>query len=149
MNSGAAFCCQWTQIAPTLTPLIGIGALLFAWMQLRLNRANQRETTAKATFREFLKLAVEHPELAEGNYESLISDDERQKKYEWFVGYLLWAAEEILEYAENDSTWQFNLKLVAGKHRAYFRTPEFQSELPAYSSKVRSLVDNIIQSAQH
>jgi hypothetical protein len=37
--------------------------------------------------------------------------------------------------------------LVAGKHRVYFQTPEFQSELPAYSPKVRSLIDSVIQSA--
>lgn len=113
-------------------------------MQLNLNRANQRETTAKATFREFLKLAVEYPELAEGSYQAIIKSGKKDK-YEWFVGYFLWAAEEILDYAEKDSTWVFNLQMVAKKHRDYFLTTEFQAELPGYSNKIQSLIERAIQ----
>jgi hypothetical protein len=93
----------WMQVGPSLTPLVGLGALGFAWQQLKLNRANQRETMAKATFREFLKLACEHPELAEGDYPALIKAG-KKIKYEWFVGYFLWAVEEISEYAKKDAT---------------------------------------------
>ena len=50
---------DWAQIAPGFTPVVAVAAVLLAWGQLNLNRANQRETTAKATFREYLKLAVQ------------------------------------------------------------------------------------------
>jgi hypothetical protein len=55
------------KIGPGLTPMAALLAVLVAWRQLVLNRRNQRETTAKATFREYLKLAFEHPDLAAGN----------------------------------------------------------------------------------
>jgi hypothetical protein len=51
---------DWAQIAPGFTPLVASAAVLLAWRQLVLNRCNQRETTAKATFREYLKLAVQN-----------------------------------------------------------------------------------------
>jgi hypothetical protein len=62
---------NWAQIAPGFTPVVALAAVLLAWRQLALNRANQRETTAKATFREYLKLAVQYPELSECNYGAL------------------------------------------------------------------------------
>jgi hypothetical protein len=56
----------WVQVAPGFTPLVALFAVLVAWRQLALNRENQRETTAKSIFREYLKLAFENPDLADG-----------------------------------------------------------------------------------
>jgi hypothetical protein len=136
------------QFAQCFTAIVAGGALWFAWQQVKLNRTNQRETTAKATFREFLKIAVEHPKLADGNYRSII-DDGLKSKYEWFVGYFLWAAEEVLAYVEQDAkgdpTWTFNLQMVANRHREYFQSPEFQAELSGYNKSIRFLVERAIQ----
>lgn len=132
----------WAQ--PLVTLVVGLAALVVAWRQLTLNRNNQRETTAKATFREFLKLAVEYPELAEGDYQSLVQQG-KKNKYEWFVGYFLWAAEEVLEYAKKDQTWNYNLKMVAGRHHEYFKTPDFQAELPGYRTQIKLLVEHVLQ----
>ena len=96
------------------------------------------------TFREFLKIAVEHPELAEGDYRSLIQRGKKDE-YEWFVGYFLWATEEVLEYGERDPTWRYNLEPVAGKHSEYFKTPQFQLELPGHNKNIRSLAAQITQ----
>ncbi|HEU4661645.1 MAG TPA: hypothetical protein VFS63_13395 [Pseudolabrys sp.] len=82
-------------MAPGLTPLVALIAVWVAYRQLKLNRRSQRETTAKATFREYLKLAFEHPDLAEGDYQRLVQAG-KADKHSWFVGYFLWAAEEIL-----------------------------------------------------
>src|SRR5258708_4917589 len=75
----------WAEIAPGFTPVVALVAVLLAWRQLVLNRANQRETTAKATFREYLKLAVQYPELSSNNYENLTGDN--LERYKWLVGY--------------------------------------------------------------
>jgi hypothetical protein len=49
---------HWMDIAHWwVPPLVTIIAVFVAYRQVR---SNQRETTAKATFREFLKLACEH-----------------------------------------------------------------------------------------
>ena len=130
------------QLAQTGAPIVAAMALGVAWIQLNRNRANQRETTAKATFREFLKLAVEYPELAEGKYQALARAGQKHK-YEWFVAYFLWAAEEILDFDEKG--WKRNLEAVAKKHCTYFQTSEFQNEeLPLYNEKARALVKAVL-----
>ena len=128
---------QLASIAPLFTPLVALAALLVAWRQLALNRENQRETTAKATFREFLKLTVTHPDLAEGRPKK---DD--HERYEWFVGYFLWAAEEILEFCPDDEAWRNNLQMLAKFHGPYFRSTEFtKEEYNSYSPLARALID--------
>ena len=61
---------DWAQIAAaadiTPTVVVALFGVLVAWRQLTLNRTNQRETTAKTTYREFLKLAVQYPDLSGG-----------------------------------------------------------------------------------
>jgi hypothetical protein len=133
-----AFLHELAAIAPILTPFVAGAALLVAWRQLALNRANQRETTAKATFREFLKLTVSHPDLAEGRP----SKSEDQERYKWFVGYFLWAVEEVLEYCPDDLEWIANLQMLANCHGPYFRSSDFTvEEYNSYSLATRKLID--------
>jgi hypothetical protein len=136
---------QWAQIAPGVTPIVALSALLIAWWQLAVNRANQRENTAKATFREYLKLAVQYPELSWNNYESLTGDD--LERYKWLVGYFLWSAEELLEYTPREDVWRRNLEMLAGYHREYLKSPDFMSrEFETYSGKTKELIKRVVKS---
>jgi nitrate reductase gamma subunit len=139
---------DWAQIAPIVTLVVALFALVLAWRQLALNRANQRETTAKTTFRDYLKLAVEHPELSAGNYEVVAKDDKLLEQYEWFVGYFLWAAEELFEFAPQEDVWGRNLQMLANYHCAYFKnsTDFMTREFGTYSAKTRALIDRAIAS---
>ena len=56
-----------TAISALVTASVAVAALIIARQQLRHNRESLRETTAKTTFRDFLKLCVENPELAYGD----------------------------------------------------------------------------------
>ena len=76
---------------------------------LRSNQKNQRESTAKSVFREYLRLAFEHSDLAEPDYQKLQAQPDKYKKYSWFVAHLLWACEEILRYEEG-KIWKENLQ---------------------------------------
>jgi hypothetical protein len=113
-------------------------ALYVARHQLLLNRQNQRENTAKATFREFLKLCVDQPEFAYGNTAG------HPERYEWFVAHFLWATEEILEY--DPVPWEKNLRLYVRYHQHYLRNNKrFRSEdFPTYSSKLRNFIDSTL-----
>ncbi len=136
----------WAQIAPGFTPLVAVAAVLLAWRQLVLNRNNQRETTAKATFREYLKLAVQYPELSATDFRSLQGND--LERYEWFVGYFLWSADELLELETLESEWGRNLQMLADYHRDYFKTPQFMSkEYNTYSSTTQALIKSAIASS--
>jgi hypothetical protein len=132
-------------IAPDFTFIVAFAAFLVASVglvvarrQLILNRKNQRETTAKATFREFLKLCVQHPDLAYGK-----PPPNKQEEYEWFVAYLLWAAEEILEFSPDD--WNKNLHLHLNYHKDFLKNNKrfCDEDYPCYSSAAQSLVDSV------
>ena len=134
---------DWVQIAPGLTPLVALFAVLVAWRQLVLNRANQRETTAKATFREYLRLAVQYPELSWNNYADLKGDN--LERYKWLVGYFLWSTEELLEFTPKEDVWTNNLQMLADYHREYLRSQEFMAqEFSTYSAKTQALIKRAI-----
>lgn len=124
---------------PGIYPHSALIAVLVACRQLVLNRANQRETTAKATFREYLKLAVQYPELSRGEYQDLKGDD--RERYEWLVGYFLWSAEELLEFKAKEDVWTINLQMLANYHREYLKSPAFmEHEFKTYSAKTQALI---------
>lgn len=134
---------DWAQIAPGFTPVVALIAVLVAWRQLALNRANQRETTAKATFREYLRLAVQYPELSWSNYDSLKDDD--LERYKWLVGYFLWSAEELLEFTPKEDVWTRNLQMLAEHHCEYLKSTEFmEQEFGTYSAKTHALIKRAI-----
>jgi hypothetical protein len=134
---------SWAQIAPALTPIVALIAVLVAWRQLTLNRGNQRETTAKTTFREYLRLAVQYPELSWSNYPNLTGHDLEQ--YKWLVGYFLWSAEEMLEFTSKEDVWTKNLQMLANHYREYLKSSEFmEQEFGTYSKKTQDLINRAI-----
>ena len=106
---------DWAEIAPGLTPcvalLAAIAAALFAWWQLKLARANQRETTAKTIFREYLKLTIEYPQFAAGGYHE--HKGAERERYKWFVANFLWGAEEIHSVGSRRDLLMLNTKYEA------------------------------------
>jgi hypothetical protein len=126
---------SWAEIAPGFTPIVALIGLGLACWQLWLIRTNQRETTAKGTFREFLKLCVQSPDLANGKPSS-----GKESEYEWFVAYFLWAAEDILKYSPKG--WEENLQLHVRYHKDYLKNDKrFRDEdLPTYSRAVQDLI---------
>jgi hypothetical protein len=122
-------------VAPAFTALFALGTFTTALVGVIVALRNQRETTAKATFREFLKLCVQHPELAEGKPPAAQHDE-----YSWFVAYFLWTAEEILDYSPRK--WRKNLAIHIRYHSQYLLTDQrFRKEdLPTYSAPLRRLL---------
>ncbi|MGA7717752.1 MAG: hypothetical protein WA832_13135 [Bradyrhizobium sp.] len=83
---------------------------------------------------------MDNPKLAYGNPPQNEFD-----KYEWFVAYFLWAAEEILEYSP--AFWRPNLLLHANYHKAYLRDNQrFRREdYPVYSPAIQALIDETVR----
>jgi len=131
---------SFADIAPIFSMLGIFLGVFVARRQLKLSRLSQRETTAKSTWREYLKLAFECPKLAAGGPINSMSTDEL-RKYRWFVAHLLWAVEEVMFFARKDQIWRENIRLQMLNHRDYFRRDEaFQRALGGYSKDVRDLV---------
>jgi hypothetical protein len=128
-------------LAPIFTATIAFFAAMVAFAALRLNRKYQRETIGKATFREFLRLAVQHPDLAEGKI-----DPSKQDEYAWFVAYFLWAAEEVLKYSRKE--WEANLRLHMTYHKEYLKNDQRsrKEDFPTYNAALRKLIDDVVGS---
>jgi hypothetical protein len=163
-----AFFTSVAQLVPIVTAIAASFAAFMAWRafgvasnQLRLannqlgvangqllaNLRNQRETTAKTAFREFLKLCADNPDLAKP-VAAIDDKNANRGKYEWFVAHFLWAAEEILEYNDPASTqedWSKVLKLHISYHRAYLRETNFTTNsLPTYSPKFQDFLSKAL-----
>jgi hypothetical protein len=135
-----AYLVEFAKIAPIITALVAVGGVSIAICQLRSNQKNQRESTAKSIFREYLRLAFEHSDLAKPNYQKLAAQD-RLEEYSWFVAHLLWACEEMLQYPK-DELWKKNLQRNVDLHREYFiNNSDFkEKDFPLYDPSVQELV---------
>jgi len=132
---------DWAKIAPGIAPFVTlVAACGFAWWQINIARGNQRETTAKTIFREYLKLTIEHADFAAVKFKK-----DQREQYKWFVANFLWAAEEILAFAKGDNVWKRNLELHARVHRDYLASRDFtESELHTYSDEVQRFVEDVV-----
>jgi len=139
---------EFAKIAPIITALVAVGGVSIAICQLRSNQKNQRESTAKSIFREYLRLAFEHSDLAKPNYQKLAAQD-RLEEYSWFVAHLLWACEEMLQYPMGE-LWKKNLQRNVDLHREYFiNNSDFkEKDFPLYDPSVQELVRNAKASGQ-
>jgi hypothetical protein len=115
--------------------------------QIEADHQEQGESTAKSIFREYLRLAFEHPDLAEPDYPKLAAEPDKYKKYSWFVAHLLWACEEILQY-EKGEIWKKNLQTNVDYHREYFiNDSDFkEKDFPLYDPSVQELVRSAMTS---
>ena len=123
--------------------IAGLSSLAFAAaglsataVQMGRNRNYQKENTAKAVYRDYLKLAVDNPVLADGDL-TKIQASGLLDKYRWYVSYFLWACEEVIAFAPTDTEWHQDIVAQLGYHRAYLASDEFsQQELPFYSKEL-------------
>jgi|HubBroStandDraft_6_1064221.scaffolds.fasta_scaffold508162_2 hypothetical protein len=139
----SAFDPNWAVAVTTILAAgVAIIGIIFAW------RA-QGQATAKAIYRDYLKLAFENPELANPsesglNVSSLVasppsasSDKERWTKYEryrWFVAFMLNACDEIASsqrarvFWRNRALWR---KAISGDlqfHNEYLMSAAFRED---------------------
>jgi hypothetical protein len=85
---------------------------------------------------DYLKLCVEHPDLASGE----IAEGHRDyARYEWFVAFMLDACDEVLQYVEDDGGWLNGIDANVGYHKAYLAT-RTDAYLCQFSPKVRERI---------
>jgi hypothetical protein len=102
-----------------VTSAIAVYAALIALRQVREARVIARNADAQDSFRSYLEVCLNHPDLAYPNYEEIKKDDSKLEQYEWFVAYLLAASEKILAAKGADKKWIDAIKLNIRYHRDY------------------------------
>ena len=102
----------WKEIGTIISLILSAVAVCFSVFGLHQNLEFQRENTAKSVYRDYLQMAVKNPKLA--GAEVGLTD-----QYKWFVAYFLWASEEVLKYASNDTGWRETITTQLNWHRDY------------------------------
>ncbi len=95
---------RMAHVATIATATIAGGALYVANDQIQSSNHSQRVATAQETYKDYLKLAIEHPEMADGN--PLPGEDE---SYGWFMSNFLYSAEQIFLLFPTDENWKKGL----------------------------------------
>jgi hypothetical protein len=101
-------------------------------------------------FRRYLELAVEHPTLAEPDEHPRIIDAKEFGRYEWFVGLLLRACEELLEYRTHLPTgraaeWYRTVESQLILHRKYFINDAWYNDVgrQIYRRELVALIERV------
>jgi len=144
------FFTDWSAIAPAITSafafatfVVAVVGMRTAIRQLKANLENQRETTSKNIWRDYIKLTVEYPQFTQGGFHNL--EGKERERYRWFVANFLWGAEELLSFVGEDNVWRHNLIVQARYHRDYFMDPTFRTEdMYGYSPQLRDFVNEAV-----
>ena len=131
-------------LAQLVLTVIALGALAFAYLQIRFAQRSQREATAKEIYRDYLRLSFDNPNLAspdEGD-QKIIAD----YKYRWFAAVMLNACEEILEVFATDITWREVVLAEMEYHKRYLHSKFFLADdedrgWKLYSDELRLLFE--------
>jgi hypothetical protein len=123
------------KIGTLLTAFSAIAALVYAHLAITEGRRAERQGNAHELWRDYLRLAIDNPKLAdptlrlsEFDYHKLTIDGSPElfQKYEWFVGTLLDACVEILDFMPT-TEWKMTLRGQLRLHRDYLRSAHFRS----------------------
>jgi hypothetical protein len=116
---------SWVEIAQTVEGWATLGifitafaAALFAFVQVRQNRATARESSAYKIFEDHMMLAFKYPEYSQPDWETIQKDSRIKEQYSWYVGSLLWACDELLSSTPQTESWRNTI-------RSFIRTQRF------------------------
>jgi hypothetical protein len=134
-------------LVPILVFIVGAIGAIIAYSKYRSDRAAQRFTNAVHLYRRYLELAFQHPEFAEPRPSDHF-DEMQYRKYEWFVGILLRACEELLEFKTSER-WTNLVRSLLKDHLVYLRDDEwFKSQgLDLFSPELVKLVKEVLNDA--
>ena len=121
------------KIGTLLTAGSAIAALVYAHLAITEARRAERHANAHELRRDYLRLAFDHPKLADPSLHladfdyhkpTIDGSAELFQKYEWFMGTLLDACVEILDFMPTKE-WRATLRSQLQLHRDYLRSPHF------------------------
>lgn len=128
---------------------LAIGVAFAIWIVLRWWRRSQeaarvnRAAQAKRVYANYLLQAMQHPELARPGPEDAAKSRTRAQ-YQWFVGYLLTTAEEIL-LVDANATWRETIVRQLAPHREFLGQPAFRDgPYRSLSADLKGLVDDAV-----
>lgn len=129
---------------------VAIITAIVGYRAFRSNRTEQLFANAIQTYRRHLELAVQWPNLAEPEENGIVPGHQEYGRYEWYVGVLLRACEELLQHAEIMASkfpqWERTIQHSLAFHSKYFCESEwFVQEAGAiYSERLLGYIASIV-----
>ena len=118
---------QWANALKGYMLAIGVAFAIYIvarwWHLSQKNQRAQREAQAKRVYADYLLQAMQNPELARPGPTDTVTGRMRAQ-YQWFVGYLLTVAEEIM-LIDPAPAWRETLARQLAPHRAFLTSQAF------------------------
>ncbi|MBV8824538.1 MAG: hypothetical protein JO220_06110 [Hyphomicrobiales bacterium] len=137
-------------IVSKLTPLAAFvaatAAAVIAYLKFKSDREAQRFANAVTFYRRYLELAFQHVDYAEPDTKTPDerTDPKHFKEYEWFLGILFRACEELLEHSGGEATkWHRTIMGQLQYHKKYLRESEWLNQrggILSYSPELQRLI---------
>ncbi|MFM8332100.1 MAG: hypothetical protein ACKN9T_10465 [Candidatus Methylumidiphilus sp.] len=132
-----------------VTAVIALVALIIAVVQVVVSKHEARLGIAKSIYKDYLALAFANPQLSSPSYpknsprfKTFSKSTDDYERYEYFVSYLLFAAEEILDLTKNSTAWRNTLRDQIRWHALYLESVDFIEQ--HYSFDLLALVEEAI-----
>jgi hypothetical protein len=134
---------ELTQIVANVATLFGLIGVFIAYRQFKAGVEAQKRDTAINAWTEYLKLALQHPDLARPQawMTGHGIDSPKFREYRWFVAIMLFASEQILEAHPGDQAWKDIVEGQMRNHRGFLETSYFDSKV--YSNVLGELAANV------
>lgn len=136
---------RFAHISEIATALIAIFALVIAIWQIKVAESVQQEASAREAFKEYLKLAVDKPELADARLAATDGSETARSRYAWFVTYFLYSAEQIYESYPDDPAWQHSLAEEICYHQRYLSAQNQQDIQDQHGTEFATFMEESLQ----
>lgn len=111
----------WVNWATIATPLVAVGALIFAYKQISTSREDTCRSSAYAAYDSYLQLCLENPKFSYGYNESSSFNQDEYDQYRWFVAKMLFTFEQILDVYSDDLDWNKAIIAQLEKHKLHIK----------------------------
>ena len=100
--------------ATILGALVTAGSMVFGVLTYQRSAREHRQAASLGMLQEYLKLAVEHPDLASRRHDQPVD-----ARYEWFATHALFTAETLSGLVGDDPRWQRAIDSILRQHHGY------------------------------
>jgi hypothetical protein len=142
-----AFWQRFGNAAQIASAAIAVCALAAIYWQVQFNFNLSRENNAHEIYRAYLQVAVQYPRLAYPENDKAVATMPREERARWFVSYLLYTCEQILDSFPDDREWQRTCEAQVGYHAPYICASVLKDEINNYEPPLRALIRKIAATA--
>ncbi len=120
---------HWLEVASIM---VALAAISVAVWRITASRRDDRERSARSTWREYNIQALTYPLLAYPDLDRIKQDLEEYERYEWFVAFLIETCAEILATMKQSPLgvrWEDVLRRHLSFHWRYLESDDFRGRV--------------------